>query len=196
MLKPAISDHANARPTERRRWALLAAGVLALLGSFAVTAPAQAGYYGDYGYGDHPCSYRCGGYTPYRYRCSACGCYRRCYSGSRSVVYERRYVEREYVERRYGCCRHHYGYGYGGGGYGGYGGGGYGGYGGGGFGGYRHYGNYPFGGYQRPFPYGYGGVRYWQAPSGYYRFGEPYAEGSGGGYYDAPPRPPAPIDEY
>jgi hypothetical protein len=180
MLKPAISDHANARPPGRRRWALLAAGVLALFGSLVVARPAQAGYYGDYGYGNNPCSYRCGGYAPYRYRCSACGCYRRCYSGSRSVVYERRYVEREYVERRYGCCRHHYGYG----GYGGYGG-------------YRHYGGYyPDEGYRRPFPYGYGGVRYWQAPSGYYRFGEPYAEGSGGGYYEAPPRPPAPIDEY
>ena len=188
MLKPAISDHANARPAGRRRWALLAAGVLALLGSLVVARPAQAGYYGDYGYGDNPCSYRCGGYAPYRYRCSACGCYRRCYSGSRSVVYERRYVERVFVERRYGCCRHHNGYGGYGGGYGGYGGGGYGGgYGGGGYGG-------GYGGYRRPFPYGYGGVRSWQAPSGYYRFGEPYAEGSGGGSYEA--RPPAPIDEY
>lgn len=185
MLKPAISDHANARPPGRRRWALLAAGVLALLGSFAVTAPAQAGYYGDYGYDYHPCSYHCGGYAPYRYRCSACGCYRHCYSGSRSIVYERRYVEREYVERRYGCCHHHYGYG--------------------GYGGYRHYGGYypdegyrrpfPFGGYQRPFPYGYGGVRYWRPPYGYNRYG-PYAEGSGEGYYEEPPRPPAPIDEY
>src|ERR1700741_3320330 len=156
MLKAAISGHANARPPRRRRWALPAAGVVALFGSLAVTAPAQAGYYGDYGYGYRPgCSYGCG-YPRYHYGCSACGCYRRCYSGSRGYVYERRYIEREYVERRHdGCCRH-------------------------GYGGYRHYGGYypdegyrrpfPFGGYERPFPYGYGGVRYWRAPVGYYRY--------------------------
>jgi hypothetical protein len=180
-----MNSPATARPPGRRRLALIAAGALALLGSFVVTAPAQAGYYEDSYYRPNPCSYRCGygyphyGYAPRYYnRCSSCGCYRGCGSGYRSgLVYERRYVEREYVERRYGCCRHHYGYG--------------------GYGGYRHYGGYyPDEGYRRPFPYGYGGVRYWQAPSGYYRFGEPYAEGSGGGYYEAPPRPPAPIDEY
>jgi hypothetical protein len=187
MLEIVFSNDAMARPPIRRRWAVLAAGVIALLGSLAVTAPAQAGYYGGYGYGYNPCSYHCGyGYPRYHYGCSACGCYRRCYSGSRSYVYERKFIERIYVERRYGCCHHHYGYG----GYGGYGG-------------YRHYGGYypdegyrrpfPYGGYRRPFPYGYGGVRYWRAPYGYDR---PYAEGSGEGYYQEPPRPPAPIDEY
>ena len=43
---------------------MIAAGFLALLGSFMVTAPAQAGYYGNSYYGYNPCSYRprCGGY--------------------------------------------------------------------------------------------------------------------------------------
>jgi hypothetical protein len=190
MLKAAISGHANARPPRRRRWALPAAGVVALFGSLAVTAPAQAGYYGDYGYGYRPgCSYGCG-YRPYHYGCSACGCYRHCYSGSRGYVYERRYIEREYVERRFGCCHRHYGdYPYGG----------YRHYGDYPYGGYRHYGDYPYEGYRRrfpyggydgPFPYGYGGVRYWRPPSGYYRSADVIEDA---------PRPPAPIlgeDDY
>src|SRR6266849_8492994 len=124
MLEATMNSPATVRPPGRSRLALIVAGVLALLGSFAVTAPAQAGYYDGsnygYNYGPRPCSYRCGyGYSPYRYAhryyngCSACGCYRRCGSVSRSgVVYERRYVEREYVERRYGYggYRRHYGY--------------------------------------------------------------------------------------
>jgi hypothetical protein len=176
MLKAAISDHANGRLSGCRRLALIAAGVLALLGSFAATAPAQAGYYGYDGYGYRaPCSYGCGGYRPYHYGCSSCGCYRHCYSGSRGYVYERRYVEREYVERRYGCCRHHYGY---------YP-----------YGGYRRDGYYPSGDYGRPFPYGYGGVRYWRPPYGYSRF-DPIGDRYGDGYEDAP-RPPEPIvDRY
>lgn len=156
--------------------ALIVAGVLAILGSVVVVAPAQAGYYGESYYGSSPCSYRCG-YSPYRYApryryydrgCSACGCYRHCYSGSRpGLVYERRYhyVERDYVERRYGWPAHHY---------------------------YRrHYGYYPYGygyrSYARPFPYGYGGVRGWRTPYGY-RY-----EPSSYRYEEEAPRPPAPV---
>jgi len=173
-----MNSPATVRPPGRSRLALIVAGVLALLGSFAVTAPAQAGYYDDsnygYNYGSYPCSYRsrCGyGYSPYRYArryyngCSACGCYRRCGSVSRSgVVYERRYVEREYTERRYGYggYRRHYGYNP----YGGY---------------RRHYGYYPYGGYRGG--YGYGGVgRRWPTPSLYATDG-----------YEEAPRPPAPV---
>jgi len=137
MLEFAMNSTATAGPRARSRLALIAAGILALLGSFVVAAPAQAGYYGDPYYRPYPCSYRCG-YPTYRYYngCSPCGCYRRCYSGWRSgPVYERRYIEREYVERRYG--------------YGGYG---------------RPYGYYPYGGY-RPWGYGYGGIgRRWPTP--------------------------------
>jgi hypothetical protein len=88
------------RPLVRGRLALIAAAIFALLCSFVVTAPAQAGYYEGY----NPCSYRCGypAYRPYpayryypRYRYG-------CYSCGRHLIYERRYVEREYVERRYG----------------------------------------------------------------------------------------------
>lgn len=147
MFQITISNDAMARSRIRKRWAVLAAGVVALLGSLAVTAPAQAGYYGDYGY--NPCGYHCGYphyYPHYHYGCSPCGCYHHCYSGSRNYVYERKFIERIYVERRYGCCHHHYGYSPYGGHYGGY---------------------YPdegyrrpyFGGYRRPFPYGYGGDR-------------------------------------
>jgi hypothetical protein len=170
-----MNSPATARPPGRSRLALIAAGIVALLGSFMVTAPAHAGYYDDSYHGSNPCSYRCGyGYPRYRYApryyngCSACGCYRRCGSVSRSgVVYERRYVEREYVERRYG--------------YGGY---------------RRHYGYYPYGGYRRPygyyggyrrpFPWGYGGIR-----------GRPYGYGyEPSAYtYEEPPRPPAPVWE-
>jgi hypothetical protein len=164
MFEVSVSDHAQARAPGNRRWAPILAGVLALLGAFIVTVPAQAGYYGDSYYGYRP-------YSPYRYGCSACGCWRRCYSRP-GLVYERRYVEREYVERRYGWPGHHY---------------------------RRHYGYYPYGGYRswsRPFPWGYGGVRYWraprygwQAPYGYSRYGyEPSAES-----YEEPPRPPAPV---
>jgi hypothetical protein len=146
------------------RWALIVAGIVALLGSFVVTAPAQAGYY--------PCSYGCG-YPAYRY-------YRpRCYSCGPHLIYERRYVERVYVERRYGYGGYHRPYGY----YGGYGGYrrpyGY------PYAGYRRpYGYYP----SRPlgYPYGYGGVgRRWPVPylGGY--------EGAAG--YEEPPRPPAPV---
>ncbi len=167
-----MNNPAAGHPPGRSRLVLIVAGVLALLGTFAVTAPAQAGYYGD-GYYGNPCSYRCGGYVPYRPRCSACGCYRRCYSGSRSgLVYERRFVEREYVERRYGYgggYRRNYGYNP--------------------YGYRRPCGYYSCGGYRswsRPYPYGYGGVRSWRAPYGQY---EPTADQ----YYDEPPRPPAPV---
>jgi len=168
MLELTTSDHATSRMARCRLLMLIAAGILVLLGPFALTAPARAGYYDGYGY--RPCSYGCGGYG-YR-RCSPCGCWRRCYSGSRpGLVYERRYVEREYVERRYAWPPHHY---------------------------YRHYGYYPYGTYRswsRPFPWGYGGVRGWRAPYGY-RY-EPSAERyypSAERYYDEePPRPPAPV---
>jgi len=161
-----MNSPAVARPPGRSRLALIAATVLALLGSFVVTAPAQAGYYGDSYYGYHPCSYRCG-YSPYRYDrgCSACGCWRRCHSSARpSLLYERRYVEREYVERRYGWrpVHHHR----------------------------RHYGYNPYGyrSWSTPFPWGYGGVRDWRTPYGYgYRY-QPSAE-----TYEEPPRPPAPV---
>jgi hypothetical protein len=167
-----MNSPAPARPPGRRRLALIVAGVLALLGSFVITAPAQAGYYGESYYGSNPCSHHCG-YSPYRYApryyggCSACGCYRHCYSGRRpGLVYERRYVEREYVERRYGWPAHHY---------------------------YRHGCGYsPCGGYRswsRPYPYGYGGVRGWRAPYGSYRYGyEPSVD-----RYDESPRPPLPV---
>ena len=168
MLEVTMNSPATARPPGRSRLALILAGALALLGSFAVTAPAQAGYYDN----SYPCSYRCGyryspyRYTPYRYYngCSTCGCRPRCNSG---VVYERRYVEREYVERRYGrpCCHYR-----------------------------RHYGYNPYGGYRspyyggyRPWPrLGYGGVRDWREPYGYPY--QPSAE-----RYEEAPRPPAPV---
>jgi hypothetical protein len=173
-----MNSPATALTPGRRRLAWIAAGILALLGLFAVTAPAHAGYYGEPYYGPRPCSYRCGyGYPRYRYEpygyyhhCSACGCWRRCYSASRPpLLYERRYYEREYVVRRYGWPHHHYGY----------------------YPYYRHhYGYYPYGyrSWSRPFPYGYGGVRGWRTPYGYgYRY-EP-------SYYrdEEPPRPPAPV---
>jgi hypothetical protein len=167
-----MNSPATARSPGRSRLALIAAGFLALLGSFVVTAPAQAGYYNDSYYGSSPCSYRprCGyGFSPYRYApyrrygCSGCGgCYRRCGPVYRSGgVYERRYIEREFVERRYG-----YGWPY-----------------------RRNYGYNPYGGYRfepSGFPWGYGGVRNWRAPygSGY----QPSAYG-----YEEPPRPPAPV---
>ena len=188
-----MNSPAIARPPGRSRLALIVAGVLALFGSLAATAPAQAGYYGDsgygYGYGPRPCSSPCGyrSYAPRYYNgCSRCGCYRRCGSVSRGVVYERRFVEREFVERRYGggCgyggCRRHYGYD---GGYGrpyGY------------DGGYRrpYGGYYPYGGYRswstRRYPWGWGGVRGWQGPygNGYEPSADEYAGGAG---YDAGP---------
>jgi len=160
---------ATRQPPSRGRLTLIAAGILALLGLFA--SPAQAGYYGDYGYGGGPCSYRCG-YPAYRPYYPA---YRRhygCYSCGRHLIYERRYVEREYVERRYGYgYRRHYGcyydrcrsgyYGYGGYrrpvGYYGYGGG---------------YGGYGYGGVGRRWPL--------PLPAGYEQD-------------EYPPRPPAPV---
>ena len=177
MLEVTMNNPATARPPWRSRLALIVAGVLVLLGSFVVTAPAQAGYYGDSYYGSNPCYDRCGYpryryVPPYRYNgCSPCGCYRRCHSYSRpGPVYERRYVEREYYERRYGYggYRRHYGYPYGG---------------------YRRpYGYY--GGYRGPYPYGYGGVRGWRGPYG--SLYQPSAERYGDGY-EEPPRPPAPV---
>jgi hypothetical protein len=174
-----MNSIATVHAPARVRLTLLFAGIVALLGSCVVTAPAQAGYYEGYGY--NPCSYRCGYpayhyYPRYRYHSG-------CYSCGRHLIYERRYVEREYVERRYGYggYRRHYGYNpY-----------------------YRsHYGYYPYGGY-RPSGYGYGqgsGYGYGQGSGyGYGGVGRrwpvppldgdgPYAEG-----YEDPPRPPAPI---
>jgi len=189
-----MNSPATARPPGRSRLALIVAGVLALLGSFVVTAPAQAGYYDS----SYPCSYRCGdGYLHYGYyhRCSACGCGQRCNSISRpSLVYERRYVERQYVERRYGWPARHY---------------------------RRSYGYAPYRGYRswsRPYPWGYGGVRGWRTPYSdrYQPSADRYAEpsrppapvwDSGFGWrapysdryqpsadrYEEPPRPPAPV---
>ena len=169
------------RPPGHSRLALFAAGVLALLGSLLVAAPAQAGYYGDGYYGSNPCSYRCGyryAPQPYYHRCSSCGCGRRCYSGysgGRSgLVYERRYVEREYVERRYGWSGQHYrrpcGYYSCGGGY-----------------------RRPYYGYARPYyPYGYGGVRSWRSPYGYNY--EPSADRYAD-QYEGAPRPPLPVGD-
>jgi hypothetical protein len=151
-----MNSNASGHAATRGRLALIVAGVFVLLGSFVVTAPAHAGYYGGY----NPCYYRCGypsyGYRPYRYYHHGC-------CGSR-FVYERRYVEREFVERRYGY-----------GGYGGYRRYGY----------YPYYrrpcGYNPCGGY-RPsgygygYGYGYGGVgRRWPLP--YADGNGPYAEG-------------------
>jgi hypothetical protein len=176
ILEFTMNSTVSARPSARRRWAPIAAGIFALLGSFAVVAPAQAGYYGDPYYGSNPCSYRCG-YPAYRYYPT----YRRhygCYSCGSHIIYERRYryVEREYVERRYGYggYRRHYGYPYGGYPYG-----------------YRpRYGYYPEGGYRsrwQPLSYGYGGVgRSWPAP---------YLDGSYGDGYEEAPRPPAPVPD-
>jgi hypothetical protein len=163
----------------RSRLALIAAGALALLGSFATPAQAQAGY--EVEYGANPCAYRCG-YPAYRYYPAY---HRRygCYSCRRShLVYERRYVEREYVERRYsyGGYRHHYRhypyYGYG-----------------------RNYGYYPYAGY-RSSPQGYGpqGYNYGYGYGGVgRRWTPPYLAGYGGygSGYEEPPRPPAPIYE-
>jgi hypothetical protein len=166
-----MNSPAIARAPGCSRLVLIVAGVLALLGSFAVTAPAQAGYYGDGYYGPRPCADRCGYYAPRRYYapryyggCSSCGCVRRCYSGARSRYYERRYVEREYIERGYGAPHYRRNYGYPSGGY------------------YR----------SRPYPWGYGGVRGWRGPYGggygYRPAAETYTDG-----YDEAPRPPAPV---
>jgi hypothetical protein len=168
-----MNSPATAPPPGGSRLALIVAGILALLGSFVVTAPAQAGYYDDSYYGSNPCGYRCG-YRPaprYYNGCSSCGCYRRCGSVSRSgAVYERRYIEREYVERRYGYggYRRHYGNpccGY-----------------------RRHYGYYPYGGYRSHYPWGYGGVRSWRGP-----YGDRYEPSAYGYAEEEPPRPPAPV---
>jgi hypothetical protein len=150
---------------------LIAAAVLALLGSIAV--PAQAGDFGNpYGYGYSRYSYG----PRYGYNgCSSCGCHRcGCYrcgcggcgsTGWRGGVYERRYryVEREYIERRYvapirrypyygyGCCGPSHSY---------------------------------YQGYRSPFPYGYGGIR---------GEGSHYGYGPAAYQYEEPPRPPAPV---
>jgi len=159
-----MNSIATGHAAARSRLALIVAGIFVLLASFAVTAPAQAGYYGGYGgYGYDPCSYRCGYpayhyYRPYRH-------YHRCYWCGSGVVFERRFVEREFVERRYGFGGYHHHYGY--------------------YPYYRRpYSYYPYGGYR---PYGYGGVgRRWPVP--YVDGSGPYAEG-----YEEPPRPPAPV---
>jgi hypothetical protein len=172
MLEVTLSSPAPPRPLIRSRWALLIAAVAAFL-TFAVTTPAEAGYY--YGGGDYgsACGYRCGGYRyhscgggygcgGYRYRpcgdygcgyryhsCSSCGYHG--YYPRRNYVYERRYVEREYVERSYGAPHyHHYGYddhryGYDD----------------------EPYRRYSY--YRRPFPYGYGGIRGEAPPYDYER---------------------------
>ena len=57
-----MNSTVTAGPPVRRRLALIVAGIFVLFGSFLVTAPAQAGYYGS----SYPCSYRCG-YPAYRY---------------------------------------------------------------------------------------------------------------------------------
>jgi hypothetical protein len=165
-----MNSTVSALPSARRRRTPIMAGMLALLGSFVVVAPAQAGYYEDSYYGSNPCSYRCG-YPAYRYYPA----YRHRHHYGPHLVYERRYIERQYVERRYGYSgyRRHYGcYSYGG---------------------CRpRYGYYSDGGYRpqpRPYGYdygyGYGGVgRRWPAP---------YLDGSYGEGYEPPPRPPAPV---
>ncbi len=115
-----MNSPAIARPPRHSRLAMIVAGVLALLGSFVVTAPAQAGYYGKSYYGGPVRAPTAAAITTSRTAITtgapSCGCYRRCYSTSRpGLIYERRYVEREYVERRYGWpARHYYGrrYGY------------------------------------------------------------------------------------
>lgn len=132
-----MNSIATVQSLSRGRLALIVAGVFALLGFFA--APAQAGYYGGYGY-DPCCGYP--RYPIYHHRC--CGSH---------VVYESRYIE-YYVRRTvYGghhCCGYRRPYGY----YGGYRPYGYG-YGGG------YGGGYGFPGVGRrwpvPFPAAYGG---------------------------------------
>lgn len=143
-----MNSLATVRTDMRSRLVPIVVGLFVLLGSFALTAPAQAGYYEGY----NPCSYRCG-YPAYRYYPPR-RYYHRCYSCGPRLIYERRYIEREYVERRYGYggYRRHYGY----------------------YPSYRRpYGYDPYGGY-RPSGYGYGGVgRRWSLP---YVEAEPYAE--------------------
>src|SRR6476659_8749758 len=143
MLEFIMNSTAIAGPRARSRLTLIVAGIVALLGSAVVTAPAQAGYYDA----SYPCSYRCG-YPAYRYYPT----YRhRCYSCGSRLIYERRYIERQYVERRYayGGYRRHHGY-YP---YGGY---------------RRHYGYSPYGGYRRQYGYApYGSYRSWSRPWGY-----------------------------
>jgi hypothetical protein len=183
-----MNSPATARPPRPSRLALILAGVLALLGSFVVAAPAQAGYYDDSNYGSYP------GYG-YYHRCSACGCGRRCTSISRpGLVYERRYFEREFVERRYAWPARHYRRHYG----------------------YYPYGGYRSS--SRRYPWGYGGVRGWRAPYSYRyepsadRYAEPprprapvwdavsgwrapygYRYEPSADRYEQPPRPPAPV---
>jgi hypothetical protein len=183
MLEVTMNSTATAGPPACSRLALIVAGIFALLGSFVVTAPAQAGYYD----GSYPCSYRCG-YPAYRYY-PTYRYHNGCYSCGRHLIYERRYVEREFVERRYGYGGYRRPYGY-------YP-----------YGGYRRpYGYYPYGGYRRS--YGCnpcGGYRSWSRPSGYgngYGYGgigrrwpAPYVDGYERSGYEEPPRPPAPVGD-
>ncbi|CAL75844.1 hypothetical protein BRADO1984 [Bradyrhizobium sp. ORS 278] len=175
MLEVTMNGPATARSPGYGVFRWIIAGVLAWLGSLMIAPTAQAGYYGDgYYYRPSSCGYRCGySYSPYR--CSPCGCYRRCHTSRSGLIYERRYryVEREYVERRYGSPVRHYGCSY--------------------CGYRRHGGDYPYRSY-RSYPWGDGGVgRRWPTP---YSFND---EPARSGYepvadrYDPPPRPPAPV---
>jgi hypothetical protein len=192
MSEEAMSGSAKTLSPRAGRWTLIAAAILALLGS--ATAPALAGdfdapYGYDYGrprydygsprYGYVPSRY---GYDPYRYHhgCSSCGCWRygcgrRQYSARPGGVFERRYkykyIEKEYVERRYTSpVRRYSSYGW--------------------HPSYRGYRtSYP--GYRTwsaPFPWGYGGVRGQQSSYGY-----GYRDGPSADYDAEPPRPPAPV---
>ena len=181
MLEFVMNSTVTAGPPVRRRLALIVASILAVFGSFVVTAPAQAGYYGSSYY---PCSYRCGypAYRPvYRQRCYSCGGPRLIYE--RRFI-ERRFIERQFVERRYGFggYRRHYGYSP--------------------YGYRRNYGYPSYGSYRSARPYnGYGGVgRRWSLPyvegygrSGYNGYGRSGYDGYGQSGYDDGPRPPAPI---
>jgi hypothetical protein len=171
MSEEAMSGTAKTLPPKLSRWLWIAAALLALLGSAA--APARAGDFdAPYGYGDGygPSRYDYGPsryeYHPYGYyhRCWRCGC-----GGCRSrsgLVYERkyRYVEREYVERRYASPVRRYPR-----------------YGWHSYGWHRSYPSYR--NWSTPFPWGYGGIRDQRPSYGYGR----------SAYYDAPPRPPAPV---
>ena len=165
-----MSGPATTLSPRASRWILIAATVLATLGSIAV--PAQAGDFDNpYGYGNARYNYGPRyGYNGYGYNgCSSCGCHRcgcyRCGCGGcrpyvRGGVYERRYVEREYIERRYVAPYRRYGYGC--------------------CGPSRSY----YQGYRTPFPYGYGGIR---------GEGSSYGYGPAAYQYGEPPRPPAPV---
>ena len=167
MSEETMSRFATTLRPRTGRWILIAASLLALLGSFAVASSAQASdYYGSYpqryGYGASRYGYypsRCSCCRPcYPQRCDSCGCQRCGCGGCRPRVVERRWIERQYVERRYGCCSSNSYYPR-----------------------YRSYGS-------TPFPYGYGGVRrsYGYGPANYEDDGAdrpPAAVGYDGGQY-------------